>query len=116
MSEENKNVELNDQDLEKVVGGSTTEDAPNEFSCNKWTFSGFIIKYAESHIGEFLYLVSHSGDEYYYGRLLDSFEAEYTFSTERTQVMLCLEHNGSPFNQFIEVSGDDYYLYSQRTK
>ena len=64
MSEKNKTVELKDEDLNDVTGGSTTENAPKEFSCGSWTFSGFIGKYAESHIGEKLYLVSHDGDEY----------------------------------------------------
>ena len=113
---EEKKTELKDDELSKVTGGSTTENAPNEFVCGNWTFTGFIIKYAESHIGEKLYLVSHDGSEYYYGRLLDSFEAESTFWTERTQVINCEEHNGTKFNGFVEVSGDDYYLYRERTK
>ena len=116
MSEENKAFELKDEDLKNVTGGSTTENAPNELSCSSWAFSGFIVKYAESHIGEKLYFVSHSGDEYYYGRLLDSFEAESTFWTERTHVINCEEHNGSKFSGFVEVSGDDYWIYMERTK
>ena len=108
--------ELNEDELEKVSGGSTEEDASEELICSNWTFSGFIIKYAESHIGEKLYLVSHSGKEYYYGTLIDSFEAEYTFSTERTQVMMCEERNGTQHGGVVEVSGDDYWLYRERTK
>ena len=107
---------LNDEDLENVTGGSTTENAPGVLSCDSWAFSGFIRKYAESHRGEMLYLVSHDKDEYYYGTLLDSFEAEYTFSTERTQVMLCRERNGVPFSGVVEVSGDDYWLYRERIR
>ena len=116
MPEENKAVDLKDEELQEVTGGSTTENAPNELSCANWVFSGFIGKYAESHIGEKLYLVSHDKDEYYYGRLLDSFEAESTFWTERTHVILCEEHNGSKFSGYVEVSGDDYWLYSERIK
>lgn len=116
MSEEKKTVELKDEDLKSVTGGSTTEDAPNELSCNNWTFRGFIGKYAEGHIGNKLYLVSHDKDEYYYGRLLDSFEAESTFWTERTHVISCEEHNGVKFSGFVEVSGDDYWLYSERIR
>lgn len=116
MSEENKTIELNEEDLEKVNGGSTTEDASNELSFGNWTFSGFVGKYAESHIGEKLYLVSHDKDEYYYGRLLDSFEAESTFWTERTQVINCEEHNGVRLVGVVEVSGDDYWLYRERIK
>ena len=47
---------------------------------------------------------------------MDSFEAEYTFSTERTQVMLCRERNGVPFSGVVEVSGDDYWLYRERIR
>lgn len=116
MSEKNKTEELKDEELKNVTGGSTTEDAPNELICGNWAFSGFVIKYAESHVGEKLYLVSHDKDEYYYGILLDSFEAESTFWTERTQVIRCEEHNGVPYSGFVEVSGDDYWLYRERTK
>lgn len=116
MTKENENVELKDEDLKNVTGGSTTENAPNEFSCGGWAFSGFVGKYAENHIGEKLYLVSHDGDEYYFGRLLDSFEAESTFWSERTQVINCEEHNGYKYCGFVEVSGDDYWLYRERTK
>lgn len=116
MQEENK-IEIKDDELEKVTGGSTTENAPSEFSCsNNWVFTGFVGKYAESHIGEKLYLVAHSGNKYYYGTLRDSFEVEYTFSTERTHCMACEEKNGKPYDGFVEVSGDDYYLYRERTK
>lgn len=108
--------ELKDEDLKNVTGGSTTENASNEISCGSWIFTGFISKYAESHIGEKLYLVSHDKDEYYYGRLLDSFEAESTFWTERTHVINCEEHNGFKFSGFVEVSGDDFWLYSGRIK
>ena len=108
--------ELNDDELQEVTGGSTNEDAPDVLSCGAWKFSGFIIKYAESHIGEKLYLVSHDKDEYYYGRLLDSFEAESTFWTERTQVINCEEHNGVKYGGIVEVSGDDYWLYRERIK
>lgn len=108
--------ELSDDELCLVSGGSTKEDAPDDLSCGSWSFSGFVGKYAESHIGEKLYLVSHSGKEYYYGRLLDSFEAESTLWTERTQVINCEEHNGVKFSGFVEVSGDDYWLYRERTK
>ena len=111
-----KSYELKDEYLNNVVGGSTTENAPSNCTCGNWIFTGFISKYAESHIGQKLYLVSHSADEYYYGRLLDSFEAESTFWTERTHVILCEEHNGVQFNGFVEVSGDDYWLYSERIK
>lgn len=116
MSKENEKFELKDEDLKSVVGGSTKEDAPNELSCGNWTFSGFIGKYADSHIGEKLYLVSHDKDEYYYGRLLDSFEAESTFWTERTHVILSEERNGVKYGGYVEVSGDDYWLYSERIK
>lgn len=116
MSEENKTVGLSDEELKKVTGGSTTEDAPNELSFGSWMFSGFIGKYADSHIGEKLYLVSHDKDEYYYGRLLDTFEAESTFWTERTHVILCEEHNGLKYVGYVEVSGDDYWLYRERIK
>lgn len=116
MSDENKKIDLTDDDLKNVTGGSTTEDAPNELSCGSWAFSGFVGKYAESHIGEKLYLVSHGKDEYYYGRLLDSFEAESTFWTERTHVILCEEHNGLKFSGYVELSGDDYWLYRERIK
>lgn len=108
--------ELSDEELNMVTGGSTIEDAPDELSCGKWKFVGFVGKYADSHIGEKLYLVSHDKDEYYYGRLLDSFEAESTFWTERTQVILCEEHNGAVFKGYVEVSGDDYWLYRERIK
>ena len=59
--------QIKDEELKNVTGGSTTEDAPNEVICGNWAFSGFVIKYAESHVGEKLYLVSHDKDEYYYG-------------------------------------------------
>lgn len=109
--------ELNEEELKQVVGGSTSEDdAPSTFSCGNWMFTGFVRKYAESHRGESLYLVSHSGTNYYYGTLLDSFEAESFFTTERTQVMYAIEHNGVGCNEFIEVSGDDYWLYRERIK
>lgn len=108
--------ELNEHELKNVVGGSTSEDAPNVFSCGAWEFTGFVGKYAEGHIGESFYLVNHDGDEYYYGRLLDSFEVEFTFSTERTQVINCYEHNGTPMCGVVEVSGDDYWLYRERIK
>ena len=116
MMEDNKAVELKDEELKLVTGGSTTEDAPNELSCDNWVFYGFIGKYADSHIGEKLYLVSHSRNEYYYGRLLDTFEAESTFWTERTHVINCEEHNGVKYGGFVEVSGDDYWLYRERMK
>ena len=108
--------ELTDDEIKEVTGGSTTENAPDELYCGDYIFSGFIGKYADSHIGEKLYLVSHSGKEYYYGRLLDTFEAESTFWTERTHVIMCTEHNGSKFNGYVEVSGDDYWLYRERIK
>ena len=111
-----KITELTEDEIKVVTGGSTTENAPNELSCGSYTFVGFIGKYAESHIGEKLYLVSHSGAEYYYGRLLDSFEAESTFWTERTHVINCEEHNGTKYNGYVEVSGDDYWLYRERIK
>lgn len=112
----NTKHELNEEELNAVVGGSTTEDAPETLSLKNWSFTGFIGKYAEGHIGTTLYLVSHDGNHYYYGRLMDSFEAEYTFSTERTQVMNCIEHDGHSFNGIVEVSGDDYWLYRERIK
>ena len=112
----NNQKELNDEDLKSVTGGSTSEDAADEYSNSKWSFSGFVSKYAESHIGEKFYLVSHDGDEYYYGMLLDSFEAESTLWTERTQVIRCEEHNGKPYGGFVEVSGDDYWLYRERIR
>ena len=105
---------LNDEQLEKVVGGSVEENATDPFICSVGTFSGFISKYAEGHIGGMFYLVSHDGDEYYYGQLRDSFEVEYTFSTERTQVMMCEMHNGVALKVPIELSGDDYYLYQRK--
>ena len=108
--------ELSDEELEKVTGGSTTEDAQETLSFGNWSFTGFIGKYADSHIGEKLYLVSHDKDEYYYGRLLDSFEAEHSLWTERTHQIMCEEHNGSKFSGLVEVSGDDYWLYRERTK
>lgn len=108
--------ELNEDELSKVSGGSTKEDAPDELTCSNWVFSGFIGKYAEGHIGEYLYLVSHDKDEYYYGQLRDSFEVEYTLWTIRTHQMKCKEHNGKSFTNFIEVSGDDYWIYKERTK
>lgn len=111
-----ENKELKDDELTNVVGGSTKENAPETFSFGGFSFTGFIGKYAESHIGEYLYLVSHDGDDYYYGRLLDSFEVEYTFSTERTYVMNCVEHNGKDFSGFVELSGDDYWIYRERIK
>lgn len=107
---------INDDELKSITGGSSKEDAPDKLTCGGWIFSGFIGKYAESHIGENLYLVSHSKDEYYFGRLLDSFEAESLLWTERTHVFLCCEHNGASFSGYIEVSGDDYWLYSERIK
>lgn len=113
---ENKYKELSENEMQQVIGGSTSENAPDELSCGNWIFTGFIIKYAENHIGEKLYLVSHDKNEYYYGRLLDSFEAESTFWTERTQVMYCEERNGAGFSGIVEVSGDDYWLYRERTK
>lgn len=108
--------ELSDEEIKQVSGGSTTENAPKEFSCGNWMFSGFVGKYAEGHIGEKLYLVSHDGDEYYFGLLLDSFEAESTFWTERTHVIRCEEHNGMKYSGYVEVSGDDYWLYRERIK
>lgn len=116
MFEKNKKIELKNEELKNVVGGSTTENAPNELVCRNWTFNGFIGKYADSHIGEKLFIVSHSKNEYYYGRLLDSFEAESTFWTERTHVILCEEHNGLIYRGYVEVSGDDYWLYRERIK
>lgn len=109
-------TEIEDEDLKNVIGGSTIEDAPSELSAGSWVFTGFIGKYAEGHIGEKLYLVSHNKNNYYYGRLLDSFEAESTFWTERTHVINCEEHNDIKFTGFVEVSGDDYWLYSGRIK
>lgn len=109
-----KNKELTEEELKTVTGGSTVEDAPNDFNTGKWHFVGFIGKYAEGHIGQNLYLVKHDGSTYYYGTLEDSFEAEFTFSTERTQQMSCVERNGVPYYGIIEVSGDDYWLYSER--
>ena len=108
--------ELKDDELKSVVGGSTEENAPTTFDCGKWAFTNHVSKYAEAHIGEMLYLVDHDGNNYYYGTLSDSYEAESTFWTERMQDMTCIEHNGIPFTGFIEVSGDDYYLYRTRTK
>lgn len=107
---------LNDEELLQVTGGSTTEDAPEEFNCGKWTFRGHISKYAEAYRNQTLYLVSHDGDEYYYGVLIDSYESESTLWTERMQAMQCQEHNGVRFVGWIEVSGDDYYLYRERIK
>ena len=108
--------ELNDNELENVVGGSTEENAPENANCGNFVFTGFVGKYAEWHIGENLYLVDHDGDHYYYGTLLDSYEAEYTFRTERMQVMNCVESDGKPYSGIVEVSGDDYWLYRERTK
>lgn len=105
---------LNDEQLEKVVGGSTEENALDPFKCAVGTFSGFVGKYAEGHIGGMFYLVSHDGDEYYYGQLRDSFEVQYTFWTERTQVMMSSIHNGATLKGIIELSGDDYYLYQRK--
>ena len=106
--------ELKDKQLEKVSGGSTEENAPETVPYGNGFFNGFISKYAESHIGELLYLVSHDGKNYYYGTLTDSFEAETTFYTERTQVMSCVEHNDKKLSGVVEVSGDDYWLYRER--
>lgn len=103
--------ELKDEDLNKVTGGSTEENAPSSVKCCGFTFSGFVKKYAEQFVGDYFYLVSHDLDEYYYGRLLDSFEAESLLYTERTQVINCIEYNGASFSGFVEVSGDDYWLY-----
>lgn len=114
---ENKDFkELNDEQLENVAGGSTTEDAPATLSFGGFTFTGFVGKYAEGHIGEMLYVVSHDKDHYYYGKLRDSFEAEYTFSTERTHVIKCIEKDGAAYNGIVELSGDDYWLYRERIK
>lgn len=109
--------ELVEEDLKVVTGGSTQEDAPETFSCGVGTFTGFIGKYAaEGHLFEMVYFVSHSGDDYYYGELRESFEYETTFWTERTQVMMGKEHNGGAISGIVEVSGDDYYIYKTRTK
>ncbi len=107
---------LNDEELSQVTGGSTEEDAPEEFDCGKWVFRGHITKYAEAYRNQMLYLVSHDGDEYYYGLLIDSFEAERTLWTLRKHDMQCEEHNGVRFIGWIEVSGDDFYLYRERIK
>ena len=61
--DEKEKIELSEDEMEMVTGGSTTENAPNELSCKNWAFTGFVGKYAESHIGERLYLVSHDKDE-----------------------------------------------------
>lgn len=106
--------QLSEEELNKVSGGSTTENAPQTASVGSYRFTGFVGKYAETHVGEFLYLVDHDGEHYYYGRLLDSFEAEYTFSTERTQVINCVEKDGKSYYGIVEVSGDDYWLYREK--
>lgn len=106
--------ELNDEELNVVVGGSTNEDAPKEFRCKVGVFTNHVSKYAEGFLYDNFYLVRHDGEQYYYGRLMSSFEAETTFFTERKQVMRCVEKNGLPYTDTIQVSGDNYYLY--RTK
>ena len=47
---EGVNKKLEDDEIKDVTGGSTTENAPKELSCGNWIFTGFIGKYANSHI------------------------------------------------------------------
>lgn len=108
--------ELSDEELKAVNGGSSSESGPNSIKCCGWTFSGALSKYAENHKGENLYFVSEDADEYYYGCLLDSFESEYTFWTYRKQAVQCIEHNGAPFTGFVQLPGDDFYIYTARNK
>lgn len=112
--EEKKLNELNDEQLEKVSGGEVQEYAPDTFNCAVGKFTGFIKKYAESHIGEMLYFVSHDGDEYYYGQLRESFEEESLFSTERVQQIMCQIRNGVPHGGIVQISGDDYWIYRNK--
>ena len=108
--------ELKDEDLKNVTGGSSSDYGPDSFKCCGWTFSGALSKYAEGHKGEKLFFVSEDADEFYYGYLLDSFESEYTLWTYRKQAVQCIEHNDVSFTGFVQLPGDDFYIYKERNK
>lgn len=105
---------IKDEELNEVNGGSTVENAPEEARCKNHVFTGFVGKYAESFMGQSFYYVDHDLEHYFYGVLLHSFEAEYTFSTERTHVIRCTEKDNRSVNGLIELSGDDYWIYRNK--
>lgn len=108
MAEKTNDNILIDSELEKVTGGN---DLGKTATVGKRHFSNRVDMYAGT-IGESYYIVDDDEDEYFYGVLMDTWEAPQIFGTERTHVFRCTEHNGSACSITREFSGDDYTLYT----
>lgn len=109
MTDKNMN-KINDEELDLVVGGN---ELGASVKVNGATFTGRVDMYAGQLYTEY-YIVDDDKDEWFYGTLYDSFEAEFTFHTIRTHVFRMISHNGEPMGGVREFCGDDYTLYTTK--
>ena len=83
--EENKDCALSDEQLEEVTGGTRT--------VRNMLFYGHVGKY-DGIVGQRYYVVYDDFDEWFYGTMLRTYEADELFHTRRTHLFSIILNNG----------------------
>lgn len=109
MAENKEKLELNDEELQQVSGGSVIKA--------HWEFYGWVGQY-DGVIGEEYYLVCDYKDAFVYGKLLDSWEKHgFLWTTDRYHKMDVYSSGGDCFDHGEhEYDGLNWSFYKYRRK
>lgn len=101
---------IDDQKLDKVVGGSGGESTRK---IGKYTFTGHVGKY-DGIVGNLYFITEDGNDRWWMGVLLKSWEESHAwFFTKRMHRFSVMLSSGSPYNDYIDFEGDRVTLYTQ---